>query len=46
MDELSRGANFRTEQEYNNLEVFDDTGRLIAAYAGDQWIAAVIVDGS
>ncbi|QIS16495.1 hypothetical protein [Nocardia arthritidis] len=34
---------FRTEEEYNNLEVSDAHGRIIAAYAGGKWVAAIMV---
>jgi hypothetical protein len=46
IDLLPRGAGFRTEEDFNNLEVQDSSGSLIAAYAGGEWISAVIVDES
>ncbi len=46
LDLLPRGAGFRTEEDFNNLEVVDSSGCLIAAYAGGEWISAVIVDES
>lgn len=36
------GVGFKTDEYSNNLEVIDATGHLIAAYAKDHWVSAVI----
>lgn len=41
---FGNAVGFRTEVEYNNLEVSDEDGCLIAAYAGGKWVAAKIVE--
>lgn len=37
----SDGAGFRTDEDFNNLEVLDSQGKLIAAYQGGKWVSAV-----
>ncbi|ATL70780.1 hypothetical protein [Nocardia terpenica] len=34
---------FRTEEDYNNLEVSDANGHILAAYAGGKWVAAIML---
>ncbi|MEU4709509.1 hypothetical protein AB0G00_24095 [Nocardia salmonicida] len=39
---ISAGAGFRTDEEYNNLEVRDVHGSLVIAFAGGFWASAEV----